>query len=50
MDLPPAEDENGVDIAQLEERLKLTPSERVDRLIEEVRVWSEIREASGSSQ
>ena len=37
------EDERGVDVSQIRERLRLSPAERVDRLIEEVRMWDEIR-------
>jgi hypothetical protein len=36
------EDERGVDRWAIRERLRLTPTERVDRLIEEVRAWSGI--------
>lgn len=45
----PLEDERGVDRADLRERLRLTPAARVQRLVDEVRVWSEIREAATSS-
>lgn len=36
------EDERGIDRAALRERLALTPAGRVARMVEEVRIWSEI--------
>ena len=42
------EDSRGVDRASLRERLRLTPAERVERLIHDVRVWKEIMESAES--
>lgn len=41
------EDERGVDRAAIRERLALTPVERVQRLVDEVDVWSQIRRHAG---
>jgi hypothetical protein len=38
----PLEDERGVDRAAIRELLRLTPEERVTRLVETVAVWSEM--------
>jgi hypothetical protein len=43
------EDERGIDRHAIRERLRLTPSERVQRLVDEVEVWSQIRRAAGVS-
>ena len=42
MPMGPLEDWRGVDVGQIRERLVLTPAERVERLVAEVRVWHEI--------
>ncbi len=42
------EDSRGVDRASLRERLRLTPAERVERLVHDVRVWKEILESAES--
>jgi len=42
------EDSRGVDRAGLRERLRLTPAERVERMIHDVRVWTEITESAES--
>ena len=39
------EDERGVDVAQIRERLRMTPAERVDRLVHEVEIWTAIRDS-----
>jgi len=39
------EDHRGVDLTQLRERLRLTPAERVSRLVHEVEMYSQIRES-----
>ena len=44
------EDERGVDVSQIRERLRLTPAERLDRLIHEVRTWDEIRAFASAHQ
>jgi hypothetical protein len=36
------EDERGVDLWAIRERLRMTPAARVDRLMEEIQAWSEI--------
>lgn len=41
------EDERGVDRGAIRERLALTPAERVQRLVDEVEVWSQIRRYVG---
>jgi len=41
------EDERGVDRGAIRERLRLSAAERVQRLVEEVEVWSAIRGAAG---
>jgi hypothetical protein len=38
VDYSPPEDERGVDIAQIRERLRLTPAERFQRLVDEARI------------
>lgn len=40
----PCEDQRGVDLAQIKQRLRLTPSERVDQLLHEVNTWTDIKE------
>lgn len=42
------EDQRGIDRAALREILRLTAAERVQRLVDDVRVWSEIRESAGT--
>jgi hypothetical protein len=42
------EDERGVDRQQIRELLALSPSERVDRLVATVAVWSEILTHAGT--
>lgn len=42
----PLEDERGVDRSVIRELLRLTPAERVVRLVEMVTVWSEILDFS----
>lgn len=44
------EDDRGVDRADLRERIRLLPSERVERLVREVRVWSEIQAAAANAR
>lgn len=44
----PLEDERGVDRYAIRQRLRLTPAERVQRLVEEVEVWTEIRRVARS--
>jgi len=39
------EDHRGVDLTQVRERLRLTPAERVSRLVHEVEMYSQIRES-----
>ena len=41
------EDQRGVDRQAIRERLALTPAQRVQRLVDEVEVWSEIRQHAG---
>ena len=41
------EDERGVDRQQIRELLSLSPSERVDRLVNTVTVWDEILTQAG---
>jgi hypothetical protein len=41
------EDQRGVDMGAIRERLALTPAERVQRLVDEVEVWSQIRQHAG---
>lgn len=41
------EDERGVDRGAIRERLALTPAERVQRLVDEVEVWAQIRRHAG---
>jgi hypothetical protein len=41
------EDRRGVDRGAMRERLALTPAERVQRLVDEVEVWSQIRRHAG---
>lgn len=41
------EDKRGVDRSAIRERLRLTPAERVQRLVDEVEVWSDIRRFAG---
>lgn len=43
----PIEDERGVDRVAIRERLSLTPAERVQRLVDEVEVWAQIRRHAG---
>lgn len=40
----PLDDERGVDRAAIRELLRLSPAERVQRLVETVAVWQEILE------
>ena len=47
MPTEPLEDDRGVDRSALRERLDLTPSERVERLVEEVQVWTDICRSAG---
>lgn len=42
------EDERGVDRQQIRAILRLTPAERVDRLIATVAMWNEIRAQTGT--
>jgi len=42
----PCEDGRGVDRAAIRERLQLTVPERVQRLVDELRLWSELCEAA----
>ncbi|GEM_PF-5996731 len=44
------EDERGVDLADLRARLRLSPAERVQRLLDEVLVWTEIRWAAETAR
>ena len=46
----PVEDARGVDLTDLRERLRLSPAERVQRLVDEVRVWTEIRQAADAAR
>lgn len=39
------EDHRGVDLTQLRGRLRLTPAERVARLVDEVEMYRQIRES-----
>lgn len=48
--MEPLEDRRGVDLADLRERLRLSPSERVERMVHEVAVWSEICRSVVDSQ
>lgn len=41
------EDERGVDRVAIRERLALSASERVQRLVDEVEVWTQIRRHAG---
>lgn len=41
------EDGRGVDRGAIRERLALTPAERVQRLVDEVEVWTQIRRHAG---
>ena len=41
------EDHRGVDISQIRDRLRLSPAERVARLVAEVQAWNKIRQAAG---
>jgi len=41
------EDQRGVDRGAIRERLELTAAERVQRLVDEVEVWSQIRRHAG---
>lgn len=41
------EDQRGVDCGAIRERLALTPAARVQRLVDEVEVWSQIRRHAG---
>ena len=41
------EDHRGVDRSAIRDRLALTPAERTQRLVEEVEVWSQIRQHAG---
>lgn len=41
------EDQRGVDVGAIRERLRLSPAERVQRLVDEVEVWSSIRRHAG---
>lgn len=50
MERSPLEDERGVDVAAIRERLAMTPAERVDRLIEEVTAWQEILRHAGAKR
>ncbi len=43
----PIEDEWGVDRVALRSILRLTVAERVQRLVDEVQMWAEIRESAG---
>lgn len=43
----PLEDERGIDRGAIRERLGLTPAERVQRLVDEVEMWSQIRQHAG---
>lgn len=43
------EDERGVDRWAIRQRLKMTPAERVEQMVREVRVWTEIRESATRS-
>lgn len=50
MEAEALEDERGVDRSDLRERIRLSPSARVERLVEEVRVWSEIRQTADDAR
>ena len=41
------EDQRGIDRGAIRERLALTPAERVQRLVDEVEIWSQIRRHAG---
>lgn len=47
---PSLKDERGVDLADLRARLRLSPAERVQRLLDEVLVWAEIRWAAETAR
>lgn len=38
------EDHRGIDVSQIRDRLRLTPAQRVDRLVNEVKTWGQIRD------
>lgn len=42
----PLEDARGVDLADLRRRLALSPAERIDRMVDEVRALTEILDAA----
>ncbi|MBA2319197.1 MAG: hypothetical protein H0V93_15685 [Euzebyales bacterium] len=45
----PLEDERGVDRAAVRELLRMTPAERVDRLIQVVATWNAMHDSAGAA-
>lgn len=50
MDRQVGEDERGVDRESIRAQLRMTPAERVQWLVEQVRVWTEILGAAAESR
>jgi hypothetical protein len=46
----PLEDERGVDRAAVRELLRMTPAERVDRLIQVVATWTAMHDSAGAAR
>lgn len=44
------EDHRGVDLTQVRDRLRLTPAERVARLVREVEMYNQIRESVNANK